>query len=283
MVELGEKASTSGREAQRLHRLLAAVETRANYAARNAETVIKELREASAASEEMEGDLQHLLSVVIDKALSLQLTSTELKEQVASLQAGNTEERRAKQDYHLGLTAALATIGSLSTQNNQQEQQLQSARADHRTAARYLALSRSDASASIKKLRQCEEALSASQAQSAELQKSILAANNESSRLGKQVQAAEALQLEAASHQQELQQQLEALRAAVARCQQDKATMVRSTTCPFIFPTWIHSCCALICHTKPCSMIVRHLASQQLTWHTSRFALTSVVMFEVLL
>lgn len=139
VVQLEENMSASALEAHHLGKLLAAAETRAKDAARSAQTLVTEFRQSSAASDQMESELQHLLMVVSEEAVSLQTTKGELKSQVASLEAANRAERSAKQDYHVRLTSANTSIDSLTSQHSRLEQQLQSARADHRAVARYLA------------------------------------------------------------------------------------------------------------------------------------------------
>lgn len=229
MLQLEEHTSTSALEAHHLRKLLAAAETRAKDAARRAQTLFTEFGQSSAALDQMESELQHLLMVVSEEAVSLQMTKRKLKSQVASLEAANRAERSARQDYHVRLTSANRSIDSLTSQRSRLEQQLQSAKADHRAVARYLALSKTNVAASMQKLRQCEEEMSASEARLAAFR---LAANSESSKLTEQFWAAQASQSQAARDNQELQHQLEALRAALARSQQDRATMVSSDTSP---------------------------------------------------
>lgn len=152
--------------------------------------------------------------VVSEKAVSLQSACVELKKQVACLQAANSSGYSTKQDQLGRLTAALTTISRLTLQN---EQQLQSARANHRAVASNLATSQSNFSESIRQLRQCQDQLS-------EVQQQVVTANDASS---KKIQAAEASASQAAGHSQKLEHELEALKAEVARHQEDAASMVR--------------------------------------------------------
>lgn len=112
VVQLEENMSASALEAHHLGKLLAAAETRAKDAARSAQTLVTEFRQSSAASDQMESELQHLLMVVSEEAVSLQTTKGELKSQVASLEAANRAERSAKQDYHVPTQALTASQAS---------------------------------------------------------------------------------------------------------------------------------------------------------------------------